>query len=164
MKASNHFENYIFNLISEDEDFRKARNLFIEYANSLNFDLHFQNFETELKEIDIQYNKPSGGLILIIESLSGEEVGCAGIRRSEDKIAELKRMFIKESHRNKGLGKELIRKAIELAKDLGYEKIRLDTLDTMKPAMAVYEKFGFQQTGAYRYNPFENVRFYELTL
>jgi putative acetyltransferase len=160
----NQSENYIFKLITKEEDFRKARNLFIEYANSLDFDLHFQNFETELNEIDIQYNKPDGGLILIINRLSGEEVGCAGIRKSEDKIAELKRMFIKEPHRNKGLGKELMRKTIKLAKDLGYEKIRLDTLDTMKPAMAVYEKYGFRQTGAYRYNPFDNVRFYELIL
>ncbi len=68
MKAINHFENQIFKLITKDEDFQKARNLFIEYANSLDFDLHFQNFETELREIDIQYNKPNGGLILIIDT------------------------------------------------------------------------------------------------
>jgi GNAT superfamily N-acetyltransferase len=160
----NQSDNYNFNIINKQEDFRKARNLFIEYAKSLDFDLHFQNFETELKEIDIQYNKPYGGLILIIERHSGDEVGCAGIRRSEDKIAELKRMFVKEPHRNKGLGKELMQQAIKLAKDLGYKKIRLDTLDTMKPAMAVYEKFGFKQTGSYRYNPFDNVKYYELEI
>jgi ribosomal protein S18 acetylase RimI-like enzyme len=57
-----------------------------------------------------------------------------------------------------------MQQAINLAKDLGYEKIRLDTLDTMKPALAVYEKFGFKQTGAYRYNPSDNVRFYELII
>jgi putative acetyltransferase len=157
-------ENYIFKLITEEEDFRKARNLFIEYANSLDFDLHFQNFDKELEEIDIQYNKPGGGLILIIESFTSKEVGCAGIRKSEEKIAELKRMFIKEEHRNKGLGKQLLQRAIELSKELGYEKIRLDTLDTMKPAIALYEKFGFKQTVAYRYNPFKNVKFYELRL
>lgn len=157
-------ENYIFKLINEDEDFQKARNLFIEYANSLDFNLHFQNFDKELKEIDIQYNKPHGGLILIIDSLSGEEVGCVGIRKFEEKVAELKRMFINGSHRNKGLGKELMRMAIKLSKNLGYEKIRLDTLDTMKPAIKLYEKYGFKQTGAYRYNPFENVRYYELQI
>jgi putative acetyltransferase len=160
----NHPENYIFKLITEDEDFRKARNLFVEYANSLDFNLHFQNFDKEVEEIDIQYNKPSGGLILILHMQTGEEVGCAGIRKSEEKIAELKRMFIRSEHRNKGLGNKLMRKAIELAKGLGYEKIRLDTLDTMKSAIALYEKFGFKQTGAYRYNPHDNVRFYELTL
>lgn len=160
----NYPENYIFKLIEAAEDFRKARNLFIEYANSLDFDLHFQNFDKELGEIDIQYNKPSGGLILILHRQTGEEVGCAGIRKSEEKIAELKRMFIRLEHRNKGLGNELMRKAIELAKDLGYENIRLDTLDTMKSAIALYEKFGFKQTGAYRYNPHDNVRFYELIL
>jgi putative acetyltransferase len=157
-------ENYIFKLISEDEDFGKAKNLFIEYANSLDFDLHFQNFNKELEEINIQYNKPDGGLILIIDALTGGEVGCAGIRKSEEKVAELKRMFIRPEHRNKGLGNELMRKAIELATDLGYDKIRLDTLDTMKSAIALYEKFGFKQTGAYTYNPHDNVRFYELKI
>jgi putative acetyltransferase len=157
-------ENYIFKLPTDDEDIARARDLFIEYANSLDFDLHFQNFNKELEEIDIQYNKPFGGLILILDVQSGKEVGCAGIRKSEEKIAELKRMFIKKEHRNKGLGKELLRRAIKLSKELGYEKIRLDTLDTMKPAIALYEKFGFKQTGAYRYNPFENVRYYELQI
>jgi putative acetyltransferase len=160
----NYPENYLFKLISEEEDFLKARNLFIEYANSLDFDLHFQNFDKELEEIDIQYNTPDGGLILIIDSLTSKEVGCAGIRKSEENIAELKRMFIKEEHRNKGLGKELLQRAIELAKELGYKKIRLDTLDTMRSAIALYEKFGFRQTGAYRYNPHRNVRFYELLI
>jgi putative acetyltransferase len=157
-------EKYLFKLIDNEDDFQKARKLFIEYSNSLDFDLHFQNFKKELSEMDIQYNKPHGGLILIIDSQSGKEIGCVGIRKSEDRVAELKRMYIKDAHRNKGLGKELMHRAVELSKSLGYEKIRLDTLDTMKPAIAIYEKFGFRQTGAYRYNPFDNVRYYELQI
>jgi putative acetyltransferase len=157
-------EKYLFKLIDNEDDFLKARKLFIEYSNSLDFELHFQNFDKELQEIDIQYNRPHGGLILIVDLQTEEEIGCVGIRKSEDGIAELKRMFIKDEHRNKGLGKELLRRAIELSKSLRYEKIRLDTLDTMKPAIAIYEKFGFRQTGAYRYNPFDNVRYYELQI
>ena len=157
-------ERYIFKLIDDEEGFKKAGKLFIEYSNSLDFDLHFQNFEKELNEIDIQYNKPYGGLILIVDGQTDEEIGCVGIRKSEEQVAELKRMFIKEAHRNKGLGMELLRRAIELSKSLGYEKIRLDTLDTMKPAIALYERSGFKQTGAYRYNPFDNVRYYELQI
>jgi putative acetyltransferase len=160
----NSFNNYRFKLAKNEESFSQAKQLFIEYANSLDFDLSFQDFEKELDEIEIQYNNPFGGLILVIDNKSGEEIGCAGIRKSEDKIAELKRMFIKESHRNKGLGDGLMRRAIQLSKDLGYEKIRLDTLDTMKPAMALYEKFGFKETGAYRYNPFKNVKYFELDI
>ena len=157
-------DKYTFKLADCEEDFSRARILFVEYADSLDFDLHFQNFDQELEEIDIQYNKPDGGLILITESHSGKEIGCVGIRKSEDQIAELKRMFVKESNRNMGLGKELIQRAIHLAVDLGYKKIRLDTLDTMKPAIRLYEKFGFRETGSYRYNPHDNVRYYEMEL
>jgi putative acetyltransferase len=164
MKVLKQFENYIFKLTDNDDDFQKARRLFLEYADSLDFDLHFQDFATELKEINIQYHKPLGGLILIVDGQSGQEIGCVGIRKFENHVAELKRMFIKEPHRNKGLGRELLCLAIELSKELGYKKIRLDTLDTMKPAMAVYEKFGFMETGAYRYNPHDNVKYFELAL
>ena len=73
MKSS---EKYIFKLSNTDDDFLKARKLFIEYSNSLDFDLHFQNFENELKELDLQYNKPHGGLILIVDCNSKEEIGC----------------------------------------------------------------------------------------
>ena len=155
---------YHFKLADNDTDYGKAGNLFIEYADSLDFDLHFQDFEKELQEIAVQYNKPDGGLILITDAFTGEEVGCVGIRKFEDRVAELKRMFVKASHRNSGLGHELIRRAIKLSVDLGYKKIRLDTLDTMKPAITLYEKFGFRETGSYRYNPFDNVRYYELIL
>lgn len=157
-------ERYLFRLINDEDGFIKARDLFIAYADSLDIDLHFQGFEDELKEINIQYNKPSGGLILITDQQSGEEIGCVGIRRFEDKVAELKRMFVKESHRKKGLGKELMQRAIRLSRDLGYKKILLDTLDSMEPAIAIYKKAGFRETHAYRYNPYDKVRYYEFQI
>jgi len=158
------YNKYTFKLIDDDEGFIKAKKLFLEYADTLQIDLCFQNFENELKEINIQYSKPLGGLFLIIDNDTGESVGCVGIRKFKNKIAELKRMYIKNSYRNKGLGKELLNKAIKLAKDLRYEKIYLDTLESMKTAIALYKLNGFREIEAYRYNPHRNVKYFELKL
>jgi putative acetyltransferase len=160
----NILKRYKFILVNNEECYRKAKELFTEYAESLKIDLNFQNFEIELKEINSQYNKPYGGLIIIIDNYSGEAIGCIGIRRFENKIAEFKRMYIKDSYRNKGLGKELLYQAIKLSKDLGYDRIRLDTLSTMKAAISLYKKFGFVEIEEYRYNPLKNVIYFELEI
>lgn len=160
----NSYGRYKFKLIEDDEGFIIAKKIFQEYANTLQIDLCFQDFENELNEINIQYSKPSGGLLLIIDSETGDAVGCVGIRRFNNETAELKRMYIKDTCRNKGLGKELLDKAVKLAKDLRYEKIYLDTLDSMKKAIALYKLNGFKEIEAYRYNPHINVKYFELKL
>lgn len=160
----NNNNKYIFKLVNDDEGFLKAKKLFLEYADAIQVDLCFQNFENELEQINIQYSNPSGGLFIIIDNETGESIGCIGIRRFENKIAELKRMYVKDSHRNKGLGKKLLHNAIKLAKELRYEKIYLDTLDSMKTAIALYKSNGFREIESYRYNPIITVKYFELQL
>lgn len=58
---------YHFKLAQNPSDFASAKSLFTEYANSLPFDLVFQNFEQELNEIHLQYSLPYGGLILVTD-------------------------------------------------------------------------------------------------
>ena len=97
-------------------------------------------------------------LLVLIACAVGGWFGLWSGQRDQLEQLQGEELKLKDEYKGK------LQQAINLAKDLGYEKIRLDTLDTMKPAMAVYEKFGFKQTNAYRYNPYDNVRFYELTI
>ena len=142
-----------------EEEFEMGKLLFHEYSESLDFDLCFQNFEKELKEINVQYNSPDGGLILIVQD--SKFIGCAGIRKFEGDIGELKRMYIKSEYRGFGLGKKLLWESIKLAAKLGYKKIRLDTLTSMKAAVHLYKKNGFKETEAYRFNPSKDVLYFE---
>lgn len=144
------------------KEFEAGRILFMEYASSLGFDLCYQNFDTELKEIAIQYNKPFGTLILIKHN--EQFIGCAGIRCFEQNIAELKRMFIKPEYRAFGLGKKLMHFAIDFSKKSGYKFIRLDTMKTMKAAINIYKACGFYEIESYRYNPSADVIFMEKKL
>src|SRR5512138_802312 len=136
--------NYKFILVSDPAEFDKARVLFREYAELIKVDLCFQNFMNELKEIHVQYHQPTGGLILIIDNLTGEPVGCVGIRKLDNHVAELKRMYVREKYRRMGLGRQLLDRAIMLAVTLKYKKIRLDTLGFMKPAIKLYRANGFR--------------------
>jgi len=155
---------YSFIKATESSEFAAAKELFIEYARTLDFDLCFQNFENELNELNLMYNEPNGGLILIKESLTGKYVGCTGIRKIEDRTSELKRMYIQSDHRHKGLGEQLLNHSINLARDLGYERIRLDTVEKMVSAIKLYRAKGFKEIDSYTYNPRADVIFFELEL
>lgn len=148
-------------LIAETaEDYRNAAMLFQEYAAWLNIDLGFQHFEEELDALQTMYAKPEGGIILC--QTTGGMIGCVGIRKINDDTAELKRMYIKPAFQNRGMGKQLLQKAIELACSLHYKSIRLDTLDHMTAAINLYKKFGFCEIPAYYHNPNKNALYFEL--
>lgn len=140
----------------------KVRQLFKEYANSLNIDLCFQDFEQELDELPGKYEEPDGRLYLAL--LNDKEVGCVALRRFNDDSAELKRLYIRNGYRGLGISKLLIKRVIQDAVDIGYKNILLDTLDTMKPAITLYESFGFIEIDAYYDNPIEGAKYFRLDL
>lgn len=151
-----------YRIANSKEDFETGKKLFEEYVDSLNVDLSFQDFSKELDTISLQYNKPSGGLLLAFAD--DLPAGCAGIRRLDDGTAELKRMYIKDEFRGLKIGVALLQRSVDLAKTLGYKKIRLDTLASMTKAQQLYKSFGFYEIDAYRYNPLAGTIYMEKEL
>ncbi|MCF0040501.1 GNAT family N-acetyltransferase [Dyadobacter fanqingshengii] len=151
--------NVIYKLAETDEEFEQARELFTEYANSLDIDLSFQNFTKELESVRQQYYQPTGALLLVYKDI--QLAGCAGIRRLDDDTSELKRMYVRPDFRGFGLGKKLLDRAIATAAALGYKKIRLDTLSSMTKARNLYESSGFEPIDPYYFNPIEDTIYME---
>lgn len=143
-------------------DYDVARQLFREYAVHIKIDLCFQGFEKELEEIAVQYAPPSGGIILC--RVGNDIAGCAGIRRITENMAELKRMFIRPAWHGKGFGRQLLDRSLQLAKQLHYPAIRLDTLPSMKSALGLYRAAGFEEIAPYYHNPNAGVIFMEKKL
>ena len=143
-------------------DFDAAGSLFREYAAWLKIDLCFQGFEAELQQLEQMYAQPKGVILLAKEK--EHYIGCVAVREKEAGVAELKRMWIQPGHQGQGLGSVLLEKALSFAKDAGYEKIRLDTLATMKPAIALYKRFGFYTIDPYYFNPEKTAVFFEKLL
>lgn len=155
-------ESIVFKVASDKIDFDNAIVLFKQYASTLEINLEFQNFSDELNTIAVQYNKPKGALILAYSNQVS--IGCAAIREFDDTIAELKRMYVRDEFRGLKVGVKLLEKAIEVAKNLSYRKVRLDTLPSMKKAQELYRSFGFYEIPAYRFNPVEGTVYMEKEL
>ena len=141
----------------------EARKLFIEYSEWLGLDLCFQNFERELAELPGRYAPPDGRLLL---ALSNEQIaGCVGLRKLDDGVCEMKRLYVKPEFRGQGLGKALTVRLIEEARRAGYGAMRLDTLPAqMDGAVKLYRFLGFREIEPYYHNPVEGALFLELTL
>ncbi len=142
------------------EEYLIAKQLFEEYLRWLNLDLSFQKVAAELSHLQEMYVFPEGGIILC--RAENDYVGCVGIRKLDDYTAEMKRLFVKSGWQRKGIATALLKEAENLAVECGYKAIRLDTLNTMTPAMNLYLCNGYIKTPAYYNNPIETaVYFYK---
>ena len=150
-------------ILAENIDaYEKAKQLFQEYADYINIDLKFQKFDEELENLPVMYGAQNGGIILCKQDV--RYIGCIAIRKIDDDTCELKRMYVRSTYREKGVGKNLLLNAIKLAQQLNYKKVRLDTLDYMTPAIRLYEECGFRKTAPYYHNPNTTAVFFEKSL
>jgi putative acetyltransferase len=89
----------------------------------------------------------TAGSIYFVAKEQGEIIGGAGIFPSNELpegVCELVKMYLKKEARGRGLGKLLIEKCLTTAKEMGYQKVYLETLPELRKAVSVYEKFGFR--------------------
>jgi ribosomal protein S18 acetylase RimI-like enzyme len=144
------------------EDLQTARNLFEDYAKSLGFDLDFQDFDAELQNLPGDYAPPHGCILLARQG--DRTVGCVALRKWDGTTCEMKRLYIIPKAREHGIGRQLAEAIIHPATEMGYKRIRLDTLSSMHAANRLYSSLGFRPIEPYRYNPLEGAAFYELVL
>lgn len=148
---------------SSSEQIAQARELFVEYANSLGFSLCFQNFEQELAQLPGYYAPPKGRLLLAEHGT--QLAGCAALRELEPGVCEMKRLYVRGAFRGKGLGRALAERLIAEARAVGYHHMRLDTVEpVMKDAVAMYRRLGFREIPPYCKNPIAGALYMELDL
>jgi len=148
--------------VSDGENLSYVRELFLAYAEWIGIDLSFQNFNEELENLPGDYAPPDG--VLLLAFLDDKPAGCVALRKFEDGICEMKRLYVRPEFQGLGLGKRLTEEIIIEAKRLGYAKMRLDTMSMMGSAQKLYRSLGFKEIEAYRFNPVEGTVFMELDL
>ena len=139
------------------------RVLFHEYAESLGFSLCFQSFNEELAGLPWEYAPPSGRLLLA--TLDGTPAGCVALHKIEDGICEMKRLYVRPQFRGTGLGRRLAVEIVSQAREIGYSRMRLDTVvAVMGRAVELYRALGFREIAPYRENPMPSALYMEKTL
>ncbi len=140
---------------SSATDMEAVRDIFREYAGTLNVDLAFQDFEAELARLPGDYAAPRGHLLLAV--VEGAIAGCCALRPLDaadyPNASEMKRLYVRKAFRGFGLGRELAEAMLDQARRAGYACVLLDTLDGMESARALYADLGFEQIPPYYHNP-----------
>lgn len=144
------------------DELEEVREIFIEYAEFLQVDLCFQDFENELQTLHQVYFPPSGCIILAKEE--NQTLACIALKPIGEGICEMKRLYVRPQARGKAIGKQLVEELIEFAKKAGYKTMKLDTISSLKAAINLYQSKGFVKTEPYVYNPLSDVLYFELTL
>ena len=138
--------------------FELANDLFRQYAAELDVDLCFQGFAAELENLPAMYGEPHGELLL---AMGGDAaIGCVALRRFSATDAEMRRLFVRPGHRDSGIGRVLAQRIVARARELGYRRMVLDTLDSMHAAKALYRSLGFESCAAYYDNPLPNTLYF----
>lgn len=143
-----------------------TREIFREYAQSLDVDLCFQNFEHELANLPGEYVRPVGALLLAI--VDGQIAGCGALRPFSDgdnaNSCEMKRLFVRPAFRRFGLGRVIAQALLDEAQSAGYSEVLLDTLDDMEAARGLYATLGFGEIPPYYYSPIPGAHYLKATL
>jgi len=148
---------------SSDDGIEQARGLFREYETWIQTDLCFQSFEQELAGLPGKYAPPEGRLLLAFQD--GQLAGCVALRKIGEGVCEMKRLFVRPDFHGKGLGRRLIDQVVKEAREIGYQRMRLDTLPPrMNKAIELYRRIGFKEIDPYYENPVPGALFMELQL
>ena len=147
---------------STEEDFREARVLLREYEAAIGVDLCFQGFADELLNLRTMYGPP-GGRFLVLRQAE-RTAGCVALRDLGGGICEMKRLYVRPDYRGSGLGRKCAEEIVRIAGEMGYSAMRLDTLPSLRAAVALYRSMGFREIPQYTENPPPCPLFMELGL
>lgn len=154
--------NHIIIKEAEESEMEMVRSLFIAYAAGLGIDLCFQGFEQELQTLPAPYHHPTGVILLAFQDT--KPVGVVALKKWADNCCEMKRLYVIPAFRKEKIGEMLVQTICAKALELGYETMKLDTLERLVPAVKLYRRLGFVEIQPYNVNPETDILYFEKQL
>lgn len=129
-----------------------VRALLEEYLSWLGPLVCSSTLPAEIASLPQPYAPPEGAL-LVARSDAGEILGCVGVKPYERDSCEVKRLYVRADSRRQGLGRTLVRAAMDQARAIGYGEMLLTTLPgEMEGVVDMYRSLGFEDAGPYRHH------------
>ena len=143
--------------------FREYTDMLVAGDPNFAFYLELQDYDEELRHLEGKYGPPRGALILAEEN--GAAAGCIALKQmDEEGRCELKRLYVRPAFRGRGLGRELTRRIIAAAREIGYKEMLLDTLPFLQSAQRIYRAAGFREIEKYNDSPMDDATYMKLIL
>ncbi|MGA8113409.1 MAG: GNAT family N-acetyltransferase [Actinocatenispora sp.] len=102
-------------------------------------------WDADLDEIEANYLTPGGEFL--VGFLDGELVTMGALRRVDPRTFYLKRMRVKPALQRLGIGRYMLELLLDTAARSGCDEVVLDTTRQQSAAIALYRRYGFEQTG-----------------
>lgn len=153
---------FLVRAVRDEHDIAEVRRLVLTHADARATTPGVEYMRADAERMPGAYVPPLGGLW--IAEHDGQAIGCVALRPIEHGVAEVKRMFVDEAWRGRGVGRALMQAVIAGARERGYAMLRLGTLGDMVAAQGLYESLGFRPIERYRPDELVDTLFYELPL
>ena len=101
-----------------------------------------ESTDADLQDVEQHYLETGGAFDVLVDD-SGLIVGTVAVHRTDDSLCELRKMYLHPDFRGNGLGQLMMEHALSRAKELGFERMWLETADSLTEAHGLYQKFGF---------------------
>jgi carbonic anhydrase len=149
--------------VETEKQLDAVRELWLAYYHLIleryGVDMGYDYFRAEMAALPGLYAPPAGRLFLAQDDET--PAGCVGLRRVTAKKGELKRLYVGSGYRGRGLGRALVRAALEAAREIGYQLVQVHTAPFLTEAVGLYRALGFQEVPT---EEEEAERFMELAL
>jgi putative acetyltransferase len=143
-------------------DVAAVQQLWREYWESIGLPMDFQGFGDELRCLPGVYGADGGALLLA--TFQDEPVGTIALRRLDPTSGEVKRLYLRQKFRGRGLARRLLEAVIERSVVNQYNCLYADTLPSMMDALRLYQRAGFERVEAYSNTPAPGAIYLKLEL
>lgn len=133
------------------EDQEAVKTIFQEFVDFLPIDLDFQGIDDEMASFPAHYE------FMLLAKLKGKPVGAVALKRHDENVCEMKRLYVRPDAQGTGAGRKLCERLMSDAKGAGYQTMLLDSLRRLEAAVALYQKLGFEEIEPYNFNPEDDV-------